>query len=157
MTDVSLLAAVLGPLLGIACYVAAGRMSRPRAVEVAEPPAVVSPEPVKIVVREGAPGAAGTLVLCGSPQSARRVAEALTRRSGSPLTASRTLTTAMAALRRGAPVAVCSDLRGAAKLSGSASRPATIELGAAFAEVDLAVADSELERALRYLAGSRAA
>ena len=109
------------------------------------------------MVREGAPGAAGTLVLCDSPQSARRVAEALTLRSGSQLTPARTLTTAMAVLRRGAPVAVCSDPRAAAKLAGSASRPATIELGSAFAEADVAAPDSELERALRYLAGPRAA
>jgi hypothetical protein len=183
--DVSLLAAIGGPLIGAVCFVVARRLAQPKEARPLSPPPPppASRTPPKTSHRRVTPipttvrpdGMRGTLVLCNSRLDVESIVATLLRRFGSGVAAATDLEGALAALRGGANAVVCSGALGAVELPSTGWWPPTIVLGSSFVEAELrpvfsragreAIAvyssaeqtelDLEFERAFRYLDGLR--
>jgi hypothetical protein len=148
--EISLVAAVGGPLVGAACFVVAGRLARPEDARPlrSPPPQPTRPKrslrrvtPVPATVRGPLPnrpdGMRGTLVLCNPDLDVERIVATLLRRFGSGVAAALDLEGALVALRRGANAVVCPGVLGAEELPATGWWPPTIVLGSTFVEAEL--------------------
>jgi hypothetical protein len=150
--DVSLLAAIGGPLIGTVCFVVARRLAQPKEARPLPPPPPpasrtppntshrrVTPFPAAArgALAERRDGMRGTLVLCNSRLDVERIVATLLRRFGSEVATATDLEGALAALRGGANAVVCSGALGAVELPSTGWWPPTIVLGSSFVEAEL--------------------